>query len=188
MWQQCYCGHDFGPPEIDQRSTEYERVRHAPPFSQRSRYNLALGALLVAAFIRWYPDIKPASSYAQLLESSDSEQVMSGLYHLTKRANPIAVPGAIELLSHEDDYIWLNAALYLGACRRPEAVPFLIKALRHTAWRADSDTAQYLRAITGADFGTDFSRWQQWWLVRHPDFALNWESHLGPLPRIATPK
>jgi hypothetical protein len=170
---------------------------------KRSHYILILSALLAGAFVIWaaprssllsgiierqYPGIIPASSYARLLDSSDPDTVMRGFYYLTKRANPIAVPRAIELLSHGDDYIWLNAALYLGACSRQEAVPYLIKALRHTAWRSDSETAKYLRTITGADFGTDFSRWQQWWLASHPDSSLDWESHLGHRPRIATTK
>ena len=103
---------------------------------------------------------------------------------LTKRRSPVAVPRAIELLNSNDDYIWLNAAIYLGACNRQEAVPYLIKALRHTAWRSDAETALYLRTITGADFDTDFGRWQQWWLASHPDFTFDWDSHLGYSPRI----
>lgn len=170
---------------------------------KRSHYILILGALLFGAFVlrvalrssllpsvieSWHPGRIPASSYARLLDSSDPDEIMHGFYHLTKRADPIAVARGIDLLSHEDDYIWLNAALYLGACKRQEAVPYLIKALRHTAWRSDSEKAQYLRTITGADFGADFGRWQQWWLVRHPDSAIDWNSHLGHAPRIAKPK
>jgi hypothetical protein len=94
------------------------------------------------------------------------------------------VPRAIELLHHPDDYISLNAALYLGACRRQEAVPYLIRALRHTAWRVDDETSRYLREMTGMNFGTDFQSWQQWWLTDHPDFQIDWESGLGPIPRL----
>lgn len=110
---------------------------------------------------------------------------MSGFYFLAKRGDPVAVPRAVELLQDKDAYIWLNAALYLGACKRPEAVPYLIKALRHTAAGADPDTTRYLRAITGQDFGTDFDRWQQWWLADHPGFSFDWNSQLGDRPRVS---
>lgn len=174
---------------------------------KQSRYILVFGVIFVLVLalvlIVWlvprspllsgliehqYPGIIPASSYARSLYSSDRDTVMSGFYHLTKRANPIAVPRAIELLTHDDDYIWLNAALYLGACKRQEAVPYLIKALRHSAWRSDLATAEYLHNITGADFCTDFARWQQWWLAGHPESQFDWDSHLGSMPRLSKPK
>jgi hypothetical protein len=135
-------------------------------------------------FQRVYPGVVPSSDWARNLNSSDTDLVRESLYFLTKRKNPVAVFRAIELLTHPDDYVWLNAALYLGACNRQEAVPHLIKALRHTAHRADVETAQYLRTLTGADFGTDFARWQQWWLTGHPDTPFDWDSHLGHAPRL----
>jgi hypothetical protein len=140
----------------------------------------------VAGFVEHqFGHVIPASSYARNLDSDDNDLVRESLYFLTQRKDPIAVPKAITLLQSTDDYIWLNAALYLGVCKRSEAVPFLIKALRHTAWHSDSEEAEYLRDITGEDFGSDFSRWQHWWLASHPDSKLDWESHLGPIPRCA---
>jgi hypothetical protein len=132
---------------------------------------------------RRFPGIIPASGYVQLLYSPDTEFVLEGLHYLRARKNPIAVNRAIELLNSENDYIWLNAALYLGACERKEAIPYLIKALRHTARHGDPKTTQFLRDITGLDFGADFLRWRQWWLSSHPDFRFDWNSHLGPRPR-----
>ena len=133
---------------------------------------------------RFAPGLIPASTYARNLRSEDPDVIRESLAHLADRKDPIAVPQAVSLLQSTDDYIWLNAALYLGACGRQEAVAYLIKALRHTAWRADNDTAQYLRWLTGQDFGTDFARWQQWWLGLHPDSSMNWTSHLGFSPRL----
>lgn len=170
---------------------------------KRSHYILIFGAVFALAFVVWvvprsyflsgfiehmYPGVIPASGWAQNLNSSDTDLVRESLGFLAGRKNPVGVSRAIELLNHSDDYIWLNAAHYVGACNRQEAVPYLIKALRHTAWRSDAETAQYLRALTGADFGTDFARWQQWWLASHPDSSLDWESHLGYAPRIAKTK
>jgi hypothetical protein len=134
---------------------------------------------------RRYPGLLPAQAFARLLDSPDHATIMSGFYFLAKRADPIAVPRAIELLSHRDDYVWLNAALYLGACKRKEAIPYLIKALRHRASMADPDTVRYLHAITGESFGADFERWQQWWMTAHPNFEFDWDSHLGDPPRLS---
>jgi len=131
------------------------------------------------------PGVIPASSYARNLDSNDPDIVRESLAHLADRKDPVAVGRAVELLQSTNDYIWLNAAHYVGACGRREAVPYLIKALRHTAWRSDQETAQYLRILTDQDFGTDFTRWQQWWLGQHPDSAINWTSHLGFSPRVA---
>jgi hypothetical protein len=157
---------------------------------------VAIGALVVVWLIphsmflsalveHTYPGVIPASSYARNLRSDDTDLVRESLGHLAGRKNPIAVPRAIELLQSPDDYIWLNAAHYVGVCKRQEAVPYLIKALRHTAWRSDSETVQCLRDLTGADFGTDFTLWQQWWLASHPNDSFDWESHLGHAPRLA---
>jgi HEAT repeats len=133
---------------------------------------------------RSFPGLIPSNSYVRNLYSPDTQLVLEGLYYLAKRRDPVAVPRAIDLLKSNDDYVWLNAARYLGACKRPEAVPYLIKALRHTAWRDDAERIQYLRDITGLDFGADFTRWQQWWLSSHPDAQFDWVTHLGPNPRL----
>lgn len=131
------------------------------------------------------PGLIPAGSLARNLESGDSDLIRESLAHLTDRRNSIAVTRAVQLLQSADDYIWLNAAHYVGSCGRQEAVPYLIKALRHTAWRADNETAGYLRSLTGQDFGIDFARWRTWWLGQHPDNELDWTSHLGFSPRLS---
>lgn len=161
---------------------------------------LILGVMVCLALAVWFiprspflsglieythPGIIPASSWANNLDSSDTDLVRESLFFLTGRKDPVGVSKAIELLNNSDDYIWLNAASYLGACHRPEAIPYLVKALRHTAWRTDAKTAEYLRALTGMDFGTDFTQWQQWWLARHPDSSFDWTSSLGHAPRLA---
>jgi hypothetical protein len=87
-------------------------------------------------------------------------------------------------LQSQEDYIWLNAALYTGACGRQEAVPYLIKALRHTAWRSDAKTVATLRELTGQNFGNDFSTWQAWWISQHPAESFDWTSSLGFQPRL----
>jgi HEAT repeats len=159
-----------------------------------------IGATILASFVlriapqhpylslfieRRFPGIIPSTGYAQVLYSPDKELVLRGFYYLAKRKDPIAVPRALELLNSKDDYVWLSAAEYLGACKRQEAVPYLIKALRHTAWHADRKTIESLHSITGLEFAADFTRWQQWWLSLHPDIQFDWTSHLGPRPRLS---
>lgn len=133
------------------------------------------------------PGAIPSSSYARNLESGDADLVRESLAFLADRRDPIAVARGIELLESTDDYIWLNAAHYVGACGRQEGVPYLIKALRHTAWLADEETAMYLRSLTGEDFGTDFASWQAWWVAQYPETEMDWTSHLGSSPRLPYP-
>jgi len=108
------------------------------------------------------------------------------VYHsfeiLTQRKDPIAVYHAIDMLDSSDDDTWLNAAIYLGACGRQEAVPYLIKALRQTAFRSHDQEAGYLTALTSQNFGTDFAKWKSWWEKTHPDSQMDWNSNLGQSP------
>jgi hypothetical protein len=130
------------------------------------------------------PDLVPSSAYIDNLGSSDPDVVRETLAHLAARKDCSGVAVALPLLQSNDDYIWLNAALYTGSCGRHEATPYLIKALRHTAWRADADVVMTLKALTGQNFGSDFSAWQSWWLAQHPSEPFDWTSHLGFRPRV----
>jgi hypothetical protein len=110
--------------------------------------------------------------------------VYDSLDMLAEREDPIAVNRAIELLKTNDDYTWLNAAIYLGACGRQEAVPYLIKALRHSASRSYDQDGRYLTAMTSQFYGTDFYKWRSWWEKTHPDSHMDWRSHLGPVANL----
>jgi len=132
-----------------------------------------------------FPSSGSATDLVGKLDSPDPATVIQGFQRLMSRADPVAVPRALELLESPDESIWLNAAHYLGACKRSESVPWLIKALRHTSYRSDETTSTYLKAITGQDLGTDFVRWYDWWRVQpshRPEF--DWTSSLGDFPRI----
>ena len=129
------------------------------------------------------PYLLPAAQLARNLESTDTDLIRESLALLCERRNPIAADKAVQLLASPDDYIWLNAALYLGAVGRAEAVPFLIKALRHTAWRSQEDFVSALQRLTSQSFPADFHAWSQWWVAAHPGAAFDFDSHLGPNPR-----
>ncbi len=139
---------------------------------------------LSSLFEHFGPGLVPSSSYVNNLKSNDPDLVRDSLFFLSSRKDPAGVPDALPLLQSQDDYVWLNAALYTGACGRQEAVPYLIKALRHTAWRADPDTLAALAALTGQSFGNDFAKWQAWWMSQHPGESFDWTSHLGSAPRV----
>lgn len=133
---------------------------------------------------QFFPGLIPSTSYVKNLKSNDPDLVCDSLSYLTSRKDPIGVASALPLLQSPDDYVWLNAALYTGACGRREAIPYLIKALRHTAWRADPDSVATLQALTGQTIGNHFSNWQAWWIGQHPGQSFDWTSHLGYAPRL----
>ncbi len=140
--------------------------------------------LLVALLRDHVAGVIPAKCSALNLDSRDNDLVRDSLGFLASRADPVAVPEALQLLHSSDDYIWVNAAEYLGACHRQEAIPYLIKALRHTAWRSDEETVRYLRTMTGQPFGAEFDKWHAWWTARHPGQPFDWTSSLGLKPRV----
>jgi len=90
------------------------------------------------------------------LSNNGRDLVVTALSVLKDRRDPAGKEKARELLKSEDSYVRLNAALYLGALGGEQAVPCLIRALSHPAWRAHEEAAAHLRAITGQDFGTDY--------------------------------
>ena len=141
---------------------------------------------LSSLFEQFAPGLVPSSRYVENLKSGDSDLVRESLSFLASRKDPAGVAHALPLLNSTDDYVWLNAALYSGACGRREAVPYLIKALRHTARRADPDTIAALQTLTGQTFGGDFQKWQAWWIGQHPGQSFDWLSHLGFQPRVPT--
>ena len=131
-------------------------------------------------FNRLFPFFPSSRALARNAENGGGDIVYDSLKILTQRKDPIAVYRAIEMLQSNDDYKWLNAAIYLGACGRQEAVPYLIKALRHTASHYYDQEAGYLAALTAQNYGTDFEKWKSWWEKTHPDSQMDWNSNLGP--------
>jgi len=124
----------------------------------------------------------PADTEASLVadvQSRDFNRICDGLEKLRRRLDPIAREDALRLLESENSYLWLNAALYLGAINDEASVPYLIKALRHPASRAGPDAVAALRAMTGQSWGVDFEQWQQWWMKENPQSEFDFDSYLG---------
>lgn len=119
-----------------------------------------------------FPGIVSSGSYRRVVMNPNRYDAYSAYEILGKRHSDVAQEIARQQIHSDDDYLWLNAAEYLGNLEDPAATPYLIKALRHTAWRADEETRKSLVKLTGQDFGTDFIKWQQWWLATHPDSQI----------------
>jgi hypothetical protein len=128
---------------------------------------------------RLFPFYPSSRALTRNVESGSGDIVFDSLDILTQRKDPMAAYLEVDMLQSDNDYEWLKAAIYLGACGRQEAVPYLIKALRHAALRSHDQEAGYLTALTGQNFGTDFEKWKSWWEKTHPDSQMDWGSHLG---------
>jgi hypothetical protein len=128
---------------------------------------------------RLLPFYPSSRALTRNVEDGSGDIVYDSLKILTQRKDPMAVYLEIGMLQSNDDYEWLNAAIYLGACGRQEAVPYLIKALRHTALRSYDQEAGYLKALTSQNYGTDFEKWKSWWEKTNPDSQMDWNSNLG---------
>ena len=129
-----------------------------------------------------FPGFISPESWMQNLDLPDYRRY-DAYQALGRSKSPIAVDRAIRDLRSDDDYLWLNAAIYLGHLNRVEAVPYLIKALRHTASYSDDERVALLQRITGESYGANFEQWQGWWLKTHSDTNIDWSSHLGFQPR-----
>jgi hypothetical protein len=125
------------------------------------------------------PSLMPTNRLVQNIQGSDPDLRRESLAILTDRKDPAGLSAALPLLKSDDAYVWFNAALYLGSLNRQEAVPFLIKGLRHYASRAHQDCANDLSAITGQNFGTDFQKWRDWLEKTHPSSGFDFDSNLG---------
>lgn len=132
------------------------------------------------------PNLISSESFLRTIEErKDMGKVYDAYYVLAKRNDPIAISHAFQDLNSKDAYLWLNAASYLGKLQRSESIPYLIKALRHSAYLSAPERAEMLQAMTGEQIGVDFVRWREWYEARQPDSQMNWESFLGPRPVIS---
>ena len=136
---------------------------------------------------RSYPGLISTKSWVRCLEEDPASHGYSVYGYLEKRRTDAAVKHALGHLNSDDAYLWLNAATYLGSRNRKEAIPYLIKSLRHTAWRSVEDRADQLRHLTERSFGNNFDYWKEWYLSTSPEVIPDWDSSLGPSPRINTP-
>lgn len=115
---------------------------------------------------------------AKWLYSDEPGLIRDGLMSLTYLRDFRHRQFAVRLLEHEDPYVWLAAALYLGEAGEAASVPYLIKALRHQASVLKEDELRLLKQLTGQRYD-DFLSWRDWWMQTHLGEEFDWNSHLG---------
>ena len=130
------------------------------------------------------PQLITDEAWRASIAEDPSSNEYSGYGILQDRGSDIAIKEGLRDLSSDDPYTWLNAASYLGSFGRTEAIPYLIKALRHTAWRSDEERVEQLRKLTGKSFGNNFEAWHEWYISEPDQIVIDWESSLGFRPRL----
>ncbi|MGA2439671.1 MAG: HEAT repeat domain-containing protein [Tepidisphaeraceae bacterium] len=132
---------------------------------QRGRIVVIVMAVIMIAgsvLLTWALHV-PTARHLRDLDSADPNVVSYSLVILKDRHDPAGIAKAEALLKSDDEQIRMNAARYLGAMGKPEAVPYLIQALS----LADTDQAlemlDELTHLTGKPFGNDAKAWTDWW-------------------------
>jgi len=135
---------------------------------RRSRIVVIVMAVIMVAgsvLLTWAMHV-PTARHLRDLDSSDPNIVSYSLVILKDRHDPAGIDKAETLLKSGDGQIRMNAARYLGAMGKTEAVPYLIQALS----LADTDQAlemmDELTHLTGKPFGNDAKAWTDWWSER----------------------
>jgi HEAT repeat protein len=151
-------------------------------WSGMTRSETGIGILSEAGFM-------PTSRLVANLKCADVNVQRESLGALARSVDPAGLDAALPLLKSRDAYVWLNAALYVGSLKRPEAVPYLIKGLRHYAWHAHPQIAAQLTAITGQKFGPSYQPWRNWWDATSGQIPFDFDNNLGgfdrPVPTTA---
>jgi len=130
------------------------------------------------------PELISDEAWRQSVADDPTAHGYSGYGILQDRKSDVAIEEGLRDIHSEDGYVWMNAASYLGSCGRKEAIPYLIKALRHTAWRSDDERVELLRLLTGETFENSFEDWFKWYDAQPNPIPINWESSLGHSPRL----
>jgi len=109
-----------------------------------------------------------SAEYVRHLDSYDPDTVSYALVILKDRNDPAGVDKAENLVKSDNPQIWINAAVYLGAIGKSDAVPYLVKALPQADLDQGIQIVQQLKQFTGMPFGNDVNGWENWWKNVHP--------------------
>lgn len=109
-----------------------------------------------------------SAQYVRHLESNDPDTVSYALVILKDRNDPAGIDKTENLVQSDNPQISINAAIYLGAMGKPEALPYLFKALPQADLDQGIQIVQQLKRFTGKPFGNDVIAWENWWKTQHP--------------------
>lgn len=141
--------------------------------SRRSRFVvIAMVILAIVGSILLTKAIHVSTAeHLRHLDSTDPDTVAYSLVILTDRRDPAGIEKAESLVKSDNPRIWMDAAIYLGAMGKPEAVPYLIKALPQADLDQGIEIVQELTQLTGKPFGNDVKGWEDWWGSQGPGAA-----------------
>jgi HEAT repeat protein len=109
-----------------------------------------------------------SADYVKHLDSNDPDTVAYALVILKDRNDPAGIDKAENLVKSDNPQIWINAAVYLGAIGKSDAVPYLVRALTQADLDQGIQIVQQLKQFTGMPFGNDVNAWEGWWNRTHP--------------------
>jgi HEAT repeat protein len=89
-----------------------------------------------------------SADYVKHLDSNDPDTVSYALVILKDRNDPAGVDRAENLVKSDNPQIWINAAIYLGALGKSDAVPYLVKALPQADLDQGIQIVQQLKRFT----------------------------------------
>ncbi len=128
---------------------------------------IVIGSILGAIVLTKAVHVSTAD-YVKHLDSNDPDTVSYALVILKDRNDPAGVDKAENLIESDNPQIWINAAIYLGALGKSDAVPYLVKALPQADLDQGIQIVQQLKQFTGMPFGNDVNAWESWWKSAHP--------------------
>ncbi|MDB6026194.1 MAG: hypothetical protein JWM68_2417 [Verrucomicrobiales bacterium] len=118
------------------------------------------------------------------LASNDKILLSNTLTELEHRRVVGGRDSAAKLLTDPDIHVWYCAGLYLGCLGDKRSIPCLIRGLDHPAWRSRPRVVEYLKSMTGQDFGEEKQAWVAWWSAQNNNekFDFSWDKtqQLGP--------
>ncbi len=128
---------------------------------------IVVSAIVIAILLTKVIHVSSAE-YVRHLDSNDPDTVSYALMILKDRSDPAGVDKAENLVKNDNPQIWINAAVYLGALGKSDAVPYLVKALPQADLDQGIQIVQQLKQFTGMPFGNDVNGWESWWKNAHP--------------------
>ncbi len=142
------------------------------------------GAQLFFAFLieHSYPGLISDESWHRAIINNPKSHGYSCFGILEDRGSDCAVETCIPLLKSRNPYIWLNVATYLGSRGRKEAIPYLIKSIRHRASFSKNERIAMLEKLTGQKFGADIIKWIKWYQKTEHPITIDWDSELNWRP------
>jgi hypothetical protein len=134
--------------------------------SHRSRNVVIILIVLMfggAVLLTWLIHLTSAD-LVHMLDSTTADRVNHALQVLKDRGDPSGVAKAFKLMDSSDADTSMNAAIYLGSMKKPEAVPYLLKALPNAEPAYRDDIIRELTNLTSEPFGGDVAAWHRWWI------------------------